>query len=39
MDLRSSLKTGAPYYWRVLAVRGVERSTSQLYRFEIAPQR
>ncbi|MFI5118787.1 MAG: hypothetical protein ACHQM4_00150 [Thermoanaerobaculia bacterium] len=35
--LRSSLKPGTPYYWRILAVRGVERSTSPLFRFEIAP--
>lgn len=38
-ELRSSLRPGAPYYWRVLTVRGVERSTSPLYRFEIAPTR
>lgn len=36
---RSSLRPGAPYYWRILAVRGVERSTSPLFRFEIAPSR
>lgn len=38
-ELRASLRPGAPYYWRVLAVRGVERSTSPLFRFEIAPVR
>lgn len=33
---RAALPSGSPVYWRVLAVRGVERSTSPLFRFEVA---
>jgi hypothetical protein len=38
-EVRSALRRGSPVYWRVLAVRGVERSTSPLFRFEIAAAR
>ncbi len=38
-EMRSGLRRGSPVYWRVLAVQGVERSTSPLFRFEIAPAR